>query len=157
MWCLAYKGVRKCLLNLRCQRHWLGAWIFYMGSVKFWNCMKNYMCISFFPPGRILCSDLGRLVMLCTFPSYSDPGQGSSSGGENGGRTWDKWLNRGCWRVKAKRCWEKRGTWRNMGKILTRYVKMLSFHVGSIFRDTAKGSLCLTSFKSVALVCPIIL
>lgn len=56
---------------------------------------------------------------------------------------------------QAERCREKGGTFRNVGEILAKYVKMLSCHStrdGVNFQKHCKGC-SLTSFERVDLVC----
>lgn len=124
--------------------------------------VRKSICVcTFFTLGKRSCSDLGILVTAVNLLSYSDPGEGGSSGRENGRRTWDRWLDRGCWRVKAERCWEKIGIgekigerkkgWENSCQICQNVILLYRLWVCSSFRGTEKSAS--PPIKNVALVC----
>lgn len=111
MWFIAYNRSPGNVNELNCIVYIIGLVLGFLTWVP-WSLRivwKSICVYTFFTLGKRSCSDLGILVTAVNLPSYSDPGEGGSSGGENGRRTWDRWLDRGFWGVQAERCWEKIG------------------------------------------------
>lgn len=125
---------KKYLSNLHCLYRRLGAWTFTWVPWSL-ETKEKYIHIHPFPFRRLFHPNLGTLPLI-----YWSRWGKASSVGENGRRTWDRWLTEVVGECQAERCREKGGTFRNVGEILANRsnIRHSTRDGGSTFRSTKR-------------------